>query len=174
MKKKKRIRKKIKKEKDIRIFRERLLISKFYISFIAVNPRDIGTFEFLKRDKEKPNEYLIIGTECHFLFIIACYDVSWVYGGNQKKLPILLLILISGPVSWGCRIHILHLCREVRHPNKCLGYDNKQSDGKTSVMLELWEMRSIPSLSLLPGQLWFGVVAPDWALSMGQIKVFDS
>ena len=28
-------------------------------------------------------------------------------------------------------------------------------------MLELWGMRSIPSLPLLQGSLWLGVVAPD-------------
>ena len=35
------------------------------------------------------------------------------------------------------------------------------------VMLELWGMWSIPSLPLLPGPLWPGMVAPDRALSMG-------
>ena len=38
-------------------------------------------------------------------------------------------------------------------------------------MLELWGMRS--TLSLLPGSLWPGVVAPDRVLSMGQIELFD-
>ena len=33
--------------------------------------------------------------------------------------------------------------------------------------LELWGMRSTPSLPLLPGRLWPGVVAPDRALSLG-------
>ena len=28
-------------------------------------------------------------------------------------------------------------------------------------MLELWGMRSIPSLSSLPGPLWLGVIVPD-------------
>ena len=28
-------------------------------------------------------------------------------------------------------------------------------------MLELWGMQSTPSSPLLPGLLWFGVVAPD-------------
>ena len=35
-------------------------------------------------------------------------------------------------------------------------------------MLELREMRSTPSLPLLPSSLWPGVVAPDRVLSMGQ------
>ena len=72
------------------------------------------------------------------------------------------------PVGWGCRIHWLHLCRGVRPPpNECPGYDTKQSDGEVPAVLELWGMRSIPSLPSLPGPLWPGVVAPDRALSMG-------
>ena len=46
-------------------------------------------------------------------------------------------------------------------PNECPGYDTKQSDGEVPAMLELWGMRSTPSLSLLPSPLWPGVVAPD-------------
>ena len=40
-------------------------------------------------------------------------------------------------------------------------------------MLELWGMRITPLLSLLPVPLWPGVVALDWVLSMGQIKLSD-
>ena len=56
--------------------------------------------------------------------------------------------------------------RQDSPPNECHGYDTKQSDGEVPVMLGLWGMRSTPSLSLLPGPLWPGVVAPDRALSM--------
>ena len=52
-------------------------------------------------------------------------------------------------------------------PNECPGYDTKQSDGEVPAVLELWEMRGTPSLPLLPGPLWPGVVAPDRTLSMG-------
>ncbi len=55
--------------------------------------------------------------------------------------------------------------------NECPGYDTKQSDGEVPVMLELWGMQSTPSLPLLPGQLWLGVVPPDRVLSMGQIEL---
>ena len=48
----------------------------------------------------------------------------------------------SGPVGWDCRINRLHLCREVRLLQRVSWYDTKQSDGETSVMLELWGMRS--------------------------------
>ena len=52
-------------------------------------------------------------------------------------------------------------------PNECTEYDTKQSDGEAPVMLELWGIRSTPSLPLLPGPLWPRMVAPDKALSMG-------
>ena len=53
------------------------------------------------------------------------------------------------------------------HLNECPGYDAKQSDGEVPVMLGLWGMQSTPSLPLLSGPLWPGMVAPDRALSMG-------
>ena len=73
------------------------------------------------------------------------------------------------PVGWGCRMHQPHLCRMVRPApsNECLGYDAKQSDGEVPIMLELWEMQSIPLLPSLPGPLWSRVVAPDKGLIFG-------
>ena len=45
------------------------------------------------------------------------------------------------PVSWGCRIHWLHLCRGIRPPaNECPWYDTKQSGGEFPTVLELWGM----------------------------------
>ena len=41
---------------------------------------------------------------------------------------------IHGPVDWGCRIHWLHLCRWVRLPKKCPGYDTKLSDGDAGAL----------------------------------------
>ena len=41
--------------------------------------------------------------------------------------------------------------------NECPRYDTKQSDGEVPVILELWGMRSNPSLPLPPGPLWPGV-----------------
>ena len=38
-------------------------------------------------------------------------------------------------------------------------------------MLKRWKMRSTPFLSLLPGSLWPGVIAPDSVLSMGPIEL---
>ena len=47
----------------------------------------------------------------------------------------------------------------------------KQSEGKISVMLELWEMRSTLSLPSIPRQFWPRVVASVGVLSMGQIEL---
>ena len=38
-------------------------------------------------------------------------------------------------------------------------------------MLELWGMRSTPSLPLLSGPFWTEEVAPDRVLSIGQIEL---
>ena len=62
---------------------------------------------------------------------------------------------------------------ETPPPNESPGYDIKQSDGETPVMLGLWGMQITPSLPLFPGPLWPGVLAPDRVLSMGEIKLFD-
>ena len=78
----------------------------------------------------------------------------------------------SCPVAWSCRIHRLRLSRGVMPtPNNSPTYDTKKSDGEVPVMLELWGVRSIPSLPSLPGPLWAEMVALDRALSMGQIKL---
>ena len=81
-------------------------------------------------------------------------------------IPHFLTTLISThfyncPVSWGCRIHRLLLCRGVRPPQWMSWNDPKQSDGEVPAMLELWGMWSTPSLPSLPGWLWPRVVAPD-------------
>ena len=72
-------------------------------------------------------------------------------------------------VGWGCRIHWLHLCREVRpsSPKEFPVYDIKQSDDESLVMLELLGMPS------LPDPLWPWVVAPDRVLPMIQIELLD-
>ena len=38
-------------------------------------------------------------------------------------------------------------------------------------MLELWVLRSTPSLPSFPGPFWLGVVALDSVLSKGQIEI---
>ena len=49
-------------------------------------------------------------------------------------------------------------------PNKCPGYDTKQSDGEAPVMQELWEMRRFPFIAIAPRSTMINV------LSMGQIQ----
>ena len=56
-------------------------------------------------------------------------------------------------------------------PNKCFGYDTKQSDGEAPVILEFCGMQSAPLLPSLPGPLWPRVVATDRVLSMVQIEL---
>ena len=70
--------------------------------------------------------------------------------------------MIYCPVSWV----VEYTDCSKTPPNECPGYDTKQSDGEVPAMLELWGIRSTPSLSSLPGPLWPGVVAPDRTLSM--------
>ncbi len=55
--------------------------------------------------------------------------------------------------------------------NEYPGYDTKQSDGEVPMMLELWGMGNTSLLPSLLSLLWPGVVAPDRALSMGQIEL---
>ena len=58
-----------------------------------------------------------------------------------------------------------HSAGAVEYTDECSGYDTKQSDGEVPVILELWEMWNTPSLPLLSGLLWLGMVASDRALS---------
>ena len=57
-------------------------------------------------------------------------------------------------VGWDYRIHRLILCRGVRPTtNECPEYDTKLYDGEVPIMLELWGMKSTPSLPLFPRRL---------------------
>ena len=56
--------------------------------------------------------------------------------------------------------------------NECLGYDSKQSDGEVSDAGALGnEELPFNAIALLPGPLWPGMEALDWALSMGWIEL---
>ena len=83
---------------------------------------------------------------------------------------VMLLLQKYCLVSWGSRIHRLHLCRGVRLPKRVSWYDTKQSDDEVSVILELLGMQCTPLLPSLPGPLWSGVIAPDRVLSMFRIE----
>ena len=90
---------------------------------------------------------------------IAFQDIAILFSINQCVYVYIYIYIYnfsqdwSCPVGWGCRIHWLLLCRGVRPspPNECPGYDTKQSDGEVPAVLELWGMRSTPSLPSLPG-----------------------
>ena len=57
-------------------------------------------------------------------------------------ISMVLIQLFSDLVGRGCRIHQLHLFREVILLQRVSWYDTKQSDGEAPFMLELWVMRS--------------------------------
>ena len=76
--------------------------------------------------------------------------------------------------GWMCFIPLLRCSQCIIQPQptgheseKVSISDTKQSEGEVSVILELWGMRNTPSLPLLLGPLWLGMVAPDMVLSMG-------
>ena len=94
-------------------------------------------------------------------FFVCKFKYNLVYLFNSISTSYGLFNTKIEPVGWGCRIHRLHLCREVRLPQWVSCYDTKQSDGEGLVMLELWGMLSTPSLLSLLGSLWSGVIAPD-------------
>ena len=78
------------------------------------------------RSRCTSNNYI---TRCHRRFecnLSLCY---WLKDNS---------LLVGGPVCWGCRLHQLLLYRRVKHPPQRMSwYDNKQSVGEVSVMLEL-------------------------------------
>ena len=86
----------------------------------------------------------------------VCFKIPFRYKHTHDD--ILSVTKPNSPVACGCGIYRLHLCREVRvryssRPNEYPGYDTKQSDGEAQVMLELWGMKSTPSLPLFTGPL---------------------
>ena len=111
-----------------------------------------------------------ISGKCKVVLWLPLFHPGWLYlFGNYPWFQIDL-----SQVGLDCRIHRLHLCRGVRSPpNECPAYDSKQTDGEAPVMLELWGMRSTPSLPSLPGPFWPRVVAPDRFLCIYQIKLCD-
>ena len=78
----------------------------------------------------------------------------------------------SADLGWGAVEYLLHLCRGIRHSTKCPRYDIKQSDGEVLVV-ELWGMWSISSLSFPPASLGPKVVVPIRVPSVHQIKLFN-
>ena len=104
--------------------------------------------------------FLPIGWRCRIHRLLTC---------RRVRLP---QRVSCSQVGWGCRIHRLNLCKGLRPPtNESPGYDTKQSNTAVSVTLELWGMRSIPSLPSLPGPLLKLVQETDKVQSMDQIEL---
>ena len=79
---------------------------------------------------------------------------------------------INSQVSWGCRIHLLHLYRRVGLPSLMnVLFDSKLSDVEVPLIQELWEIWITFLLPSIPGLLWSGEVAPDRVRSMGLIEL---
>ena len=115
----------------------------------------------------------MIGTNRERVREIRASSTTWSWLSLTFYLVSNTIYLVSNcPVGGYCRIHRLHLSRGVRpHSSKCPWHDNKQSHGEIPVMLELWGIRSTPSLLSLPVPLCPGVVEPDRVLPMGQIEL---
>ena len=97
-----------------------------------------------------------------------CCTKGWRWAVSTRFLPYLrrleytdCILSTKRTVGWGCRIHRLHLCREVRLlANEYPAYDTKQFVGEAPVMLST------------PGRHCPGVVASDRGLSMDQIELY--
>ena len=74
------------------------------------------------------------------------------------------------PVSWGCRICQLHLCRCITSLHLSLTSVLDMTQRHIMVRLQSWSTFSLPSL---PDLLWPGVVVPVTVISMGQIELFN-
>ena len=110
---------------------------------------------------------MVVNIYCCFISVTIIKLIS--VSNNTKELTYLNT---NCSVGWGCKIHRLLLCREVRPLlNECPGYDTKESNGEVPVMLEPWGIRSTPSLTLFLGRLWPGLVVADRVLSLGQIEL---
>ena len=113
--------------------------------------------------------FLKVDVKASLEFELAYYSITVLHANHRINVVQdyykHLKHLFDCPVGWGCRIHRQHLCRGIRP--QPTGYDTKQSDSGVPIILELWGMRSTPSLPLLPGSLWLGVVAPDKRLIYG-------
>ena len=105
---------------------------------------------------------MIIFLRWHFFLISRCHPK-----GSVVVIFWLNLAQSAGDVEYAdC------FSAEGSYPlNQCPGYDTKQSESEVPVILELWGMRSTPSLPSLPGPHCCGVVAPDRILSTGQTEL---
>ena len=131
----------------------------YHSSLLVGHPiivRTLNNFEVITISK--------VNTSRNTVYNIYIYIYIYIYISK-------VLHIYPCPVGWGCRIHRLHLCRGYNRFNECPRYNTRQSGGEFPVMLELWGMRSTPSLPLLPDPLWPRMVASGRVLSIGQIEL---
>ena len=123
--------------------------------------KEVGYAGHYWRSKEELRSDVFSGNPAHGCASVGRPEKTYISSADTEcNLP-----------SWlerGCRVHRLYLWRGVRPPQWVSRINTKQSDGEVPVTLELWGKRSAPSLPLLPGPLWLGVIAQDRVLSMGQ------
>ena len=91
-------------------------------------------------------------------------DKDPIYGLNRTK-PVLLLHIypklgLAG-LTMGLLLYTDYLCRGVRPPHECPGFDTKQSDDEVTVMLGLWGNAEHPFIAIAPkstlawnGSIW--------------------
>ena len=88
-----------------------------------------------------------------FIAVKACTKPATFFRWADNKRTLNKCVTdFPGPVGWGYRIHWLHLCKTPT--TSVLIYDTKKSDSQVPVLLELWGMRSTPSLPSLPSAFW--------------------
>ena len=98
-----------------------------------------------------------------------------VYGVKRrmKESHMKLIIILAQSAAWGGAVEYIEcFSAEEWHlpPQRVSWFNTKQSDGEIPAILKLWGMWSTPSLPLLPGPPWPGVVASDRVLTMGQTE----
>ena len=97
----------------------------------------------------------IIGVRFYRVFFFFFFFFSFVRHRSQQICFKFEKAQSSGGVEYTSSISV----------ERFSGYNIKESESEIVVMLELWEMRSAPSLPLL--------LSPDRVLSMGQIEQFE-
>ena len=168
-----------------------LLKSKFFFQLIAETIYLKCHFKSLRNLKRWLELFCLLNYlgGCHSVIVIVVGngyndlnsnldEAVWFSHSTKEKAmhSTILPPAIACPVGWGCRIHQLHLCREVVSVfhsvsltdsfNKCPGCNIKPSDDEAPV-LEFWGIWSTLSLLLLPGPFRPKVAAPNRILSIG-------
>ena len=82
-----------------------------------------------------------------------------------------VLFAITWPSQLELQYTLTASLQRSKTPPMSVLYMTLNNHGEAPVMLKLKGMQSTPSLLLLPGSLWPGVVASDRVLSIGQIEL---